>query len=206
MNAPLFRVGMSRTELLQEPESVRDAFSRCRAIVCREALGREMLDMMMRLLDQVRFEPQALEGLGGREIEASRRTGRALAFALGRSDLFDWLDRATGCGPLDAVVGRMAQARAGHDHQLGWHDDREETRRRLAITINLGAAPYEGGLFEIRTKETHEALFAHRHTESGTALIFDVARDIEHRVQPITAGGPRRIFAGWFLRPDDSSG
>jgi hypothetical protein len=202
MIAPLFRVGMAKTELLEQPETLREGFARDRALLCHEAIGPDMLGLTMRLIDQASFEPQEVEKLGDREVEAPERAGPALVLALRRSNLLEWLDRATGCGPLDAVMGRVVQARAGHGHRLSWHDDRQEPRRRLAVTINLGAEPYEGGLFEIRRKKTHEPVFAHRHTEAGTALIFDVARDIQHRVQPVTAGGPRRIFAGWFLAPE----
>lgn len=202
MNEPLFRVGTMKTELIQQPEAAREAFARHRVLECREALGPDMLEMTMRLLANAIFKPQDVKGLGGREVEEPRRVGRAISLTFQRANMFEWLDRATGCGPLGAVIGRVTQSLAGHDHQLSWHDDWQGRRRRLAITVNLSTEPYEGGLFEIRKKKTREPLFAHRHTEPGTALIFDVARDIEHRVHPISAGGPRRIYAGWFLAPE----
>jgi hypothetical protein len=195
----LFRIGVTGTELLQSPEAARAGFAQTHALECREALAPALLALLIRQLDQGSFEPQIVEKIGDREIECGSRAGAGVMLALKRRNLLDWLERATGCGPLGAVTGVVTQARAGAPHQLGWHDDREDARRKLAVTINLGTAPYEGGLFEIRRKKTHEPLFEHRHTEPGTALIFQVSPDIQHRIHPITAGGPRRIFAGWFL-------
>lgn len=201
MSQPLFRIGAAATVLLQPPEALRERFARNRALECPEMLDPQLLAIMLRQLDTAGFAPQHVHKIGDRELETPARVGPALRLALQRRDLFDWLDRATGCGPLEQISGRVVQARAGEDHQLTWHDDREETRRRLAITINLSTAPYEGARFEIRRKKTHEPLFAHRHTAPGTALIFDVAHDIQHRVLPVTSGGPRRVFTGWFMAP-----
>jgi 2OG-Fe(II) oxygenase superfamily len=201
VTAPLFRIGISGTALLQPPEAALEGFARTRSLECRDALDPALLALVMRQLDTTGFELQQVAGIGDREIETGSRAGAGLMLTLKRRNLLDWLEQATGCGPLDGVAGVVVQARAGPDHHLVWHDDRQKTRRRLAITINLSATPYEGGLFEMRRKTTHEPLFTHRHTETGTALIFDVAHDIEHRILPITAGGPRRVFTGWFLRP-----
>lgn len=202
MTPPRFRIGVTVTDLLQPPEAALPDFERTHALECRDALDSAMLDLVMRQLDRASFELEQVAGIGDREIEGGSRAGAGLMLALKRRNLLDWLERATGCGPLNGVAGVVVQALAGADHHLGWHDDRQKTRRRLAITINLSGAPYEGGVFEMRRKVTHEPLFAHRHTEPGTALIFDVAHDIEHRILPVTAGGPRRVFTGWFLRPE----
>jgi hypothetical protein len=90
-------------------------------------------------------------------------------------------------------------------HRFNWHDDLPENpTRRIGITINLSENPYEGGLFELRKKKTQQILTRHRHEKPGSALIFDVSDALEHRVWPVTSGGPRRIFAGWFLVGDPS--
>ncbi len=44
-------------------------------------------------------------------------------------------------------------------------------------------------------------LIQHIHCDLGTALFFRLAAELEHRVLPVTAGGQRRVFAGWFLAP-----
>jgi hypothetical protein len=154
----------------------------------------------MRLCREGGFEPDEVAGLGHREIENPQRAGRTISLALKRAELIDWIERATGCGPLETVEGRVVRARANNHDQLLWHDDLDNARRRLAITINLSEHSYEGGVFELREKRSHTLLASHRHIEAGTALIFDVAYDIEHRVLPVTSGGPRCVYTGWFFR------
>lgn len=48
-----------------------------------------------------------------------------------------------------------------------------------------------------------QPLLAHHHNKPGTVLIFAVRPDLEHRVTPLTSGGPRRVFAGWFLTGEE---
>lgn len=197
-----FAIGSNATELLQPPEAAQADFARTRAIEVRDALTPDMLALVMRVLATVEFEAQTIAAFGKRERETAGQIGTALSLVLRRPNLLAWLSQATGCGPLGGAVGRVMQQRAGHDHQLGWHDDIGQTLRRLAVTINLCEAPYEGGLFEMRRKKDRELLFSHRHTEVGTMLIFEVSPGLEHRVHPVSAGGPRRVFTGWFLAPE----
>lgn len=142
----------------------------------------------------------SVEGLGDREVESPQRAGGAITLALKRAGLMRWIEEATGCGPLVRVDGRVVQARANNHDQLVWHDDLNEPERRLAVTVNLSEAPYEGGRFELRHAGTKEMLTEHLHDAPGALLIFEVARELEHRVLPVTSGGPRRVYTGWFFR------
>jgi hypothetical protein len=40
----------------------------------------------------------------------------------------------------------------------------------------------------------------------GAALIFEVSARYEHRILAVTAGGPRRVYTGWFYAPGGSPG
>ena len=198
--SPVFAVGAFRTVLLASPEAVAAEFSKHRAIACAHAIEPDLLASLLRLCREGHFEPNEVEDLGHREVENPQRAGRTLTHVLKRADLIGWIERATGCGPLETVEGRVVRARANNHDQLLWHDDLDEPHRRLAITINLSEHGYEGGLFELREKRTEKLLAMHRHIAPGTALIFDVAYDIEHRVLPVTAGGPRCVYTGWFFK------
>lgn len=195
-----FTIGATTTQLLQPPEAARDEFVRRRSILCRDAIEAGFLATLQGLCRRGRFVPDSVEGLGDREVEQPQRVGGAISLALQREGLKHWLEAATACGPLGRVEGRVIQARAnGHD-QLTWHNDLQDPRRRLAITINLSETAYEGGLFELRTVATREMLTEHLHADPGTVLVFDISRDLEHRVLPLTGGGPRRVYTGWFFR------
>jgi len=198
--SPAFVVGAYRTALLASPEVAAAEFSKHRAIACANAIEPALLATLMRFCRDGHFEPDEVAGLGHREVEKPQRAGGTISLALKRVALIDWIERATGCGPLDTVEGRVVRARANNLDQLLWHDDLDDPQRRLAITINLSEQHYEGGLFELREKRTGTLLASHRHLEPGTALIFDVAYDIEHRVLPVTSGGPRCVYTGWFFK------
>lgn len=196
----VFVVGGFRTTLLASPEAVAGEFSKYRAIACANALEPDLLASLMRLCREGRFESNEVKHLGHREVESPQRAGRALTHVLKRADLIGWVERATGCGSLETIDGRVVRAHANNHDQLLWHDDLDDPRRRLAITINLSEHGYEGGLFELREKRTERLLAAHHHSAPGTALIFDVRHDIEHRVLPVTSGGPRCVYTGWFFK------
>jgi hypothetical protein len=51
----------------------------------------------------------------------------------------------------------------------------------------------------MRRKGESGICWRHHHASPGEALVFEVSPALEHRVTPLTAGGPRTIFAGWFL-------
>lgn len=195
-----FVVGGFRTALLASPEVVARDFARYRAIACANAIEPDLLASLTRLCREGHFESDDVKDLGHREVESPQRAGRALTHVLKRADLFGWIERATGCGPLETIDGRVVRARANNHDQLLWHDDLDHPRRRLAITINLSERGYEGGVFELREKRTERLLATHHHLAPGTALIFDVDHDIEHRVLPVTSGGPRCVYTGWFFK------
>ena len=198
--SPSFVVGAYQTLLLAAPEALAGEFAKRRAIACTGAIEPDLLSSLMRLCRDGAFTSDEVAGLGHREVESPQRAGRVISLALKRGALLSWLEAMAGCGSLRNVEGRVVRALANNHDQLLWHDDLDEPRRRLAITINLSAQLYEGGLFELRDKRTHDVLATHLHLEPGTALIFDVARDIEHRVLPVTSGGPRCVYTGWFFK------
>jgi hypothetical protein len=197
--SPSFVVGAFQTILLAPPEAFAGEFAQHRAIACAGAIEPGLLGSLMRLCREGGFASDEVKGLGHREVESPQRAGHVITLALRRTALISWLEGVTGCAPLGNVEGRVVRALANNHDQLAWHDDLDDPRRRLAITINLSEQLYEGGLFELRDKRTHDVLSTHLHLEPGTALIFDVAPDIEHRVLPVTAGGPRCVYTGWFF-------
>ena len=59
-------------------------------------------------------------------------------------------------------------------------------------------------MFELRDVRNDKLLLQYRHAALGAALIFDVARGLEHRVLPLISGGPRRVYTGWFFKDGQS--
>jgi len=157
---------------------------------------RRMLDPALRRP----FVEQRVEGAPGmRQVEPGiQPASRALELALRRAPLLRWLERVAGCGPLIRVEGEVAEHRSGGEDYLSWHQDMHKPGRRLALVIDLSDARYEGGIFELRDRQSKQLLIRHHHDQPGSALLFRIAGNLEHRVLPITSGGPRRVFACGF--------
>jgi len=185
---------------IPDGSAARAAYAASRALVCPGALEDDLLVSLLAACDRASFVADHVEGLGHREIERPAVAGTAITLALRHPSLFRWLEDVTGCKPISRVEGRVVQTYKRDGHELRWHDDRGDgAGRRLGITIGLGGADYEGGLFEMRTVPEGNPLITFRHDTPGTALIFEVSKRCEHRLHPLTSGGPRRVFTGWFL-------
>jgi hypothetical protein len=192
-------VGAEATEILSPPGPPAAIFREARALVCANFLDPPLLAALLDRCRRGEFVEDRVEKLGSREVEAPQRVGAALNLILSRAPFLRWVEAVTGCGQLSRVEGRVVQTRANGCDRLDWHDDMNEEKRRLGITISLSDAPFEGGWFELRDAASERLLTRHRHQEAGTALIFAVGRGLQHRLLPIGGGGPRRVFSGWFL-------
>ena len=199
---PRVRITATDTIIATEPQSdeaVAAAYTQRPALVLDDLLDPAVLRNLSDILRQATFVDQIVAGLGTRVIEAPPRTGQLLRFLLDRAPLHRWLERVTGARPIASVAGKITQLHAGQGHHLDWHNDSGNERRVLGVTVNLGSEPYEGGRFEMRRRGSDEILLRHDHNRPGSALIFQVDNDLMHRVTPVTSGGPRTVFSGWFL-------
>jgi hypothetical protein len=196
-----FSIGAAQTELLADPAPWAAAFADQRAIVCRDIFEPALFARLLAAAGGTRFRDDHVIELGTRAVEEPQRVGGTLNVLLQRPNLFRWLEQVTGRRNLAGAEGRLVQTRTGlGSDALEWHNDLQQSRRALAITISLTDVAFEGGLFELRRVGEPESVRGFSHGRAGTALIFDLGEDIEHRVRPITAGGPRRIYTGWFMR------
>jgi hypothetical protein len=191
------RIGVASTTFPDDLQTARRQFSEFRAVHIDGVLEPGFLTSVMRMLESATFTAGP-SGPGFREVESPQRVGKMLNLVLSRPELLRWLEDVSGAGPLKRIEGRITQTLNRPGDELRWHDDSttEEEGRRLAIVINFSTEAYEGGEFALRYK-TGRMLFEHHYTKLGSGLIFEVDRELEHRVLPLTVGGPRRVFAGW---------
>lgn len=197
----LFSVGMSRVNLFASADDLRQDFLRTRALPSRDILEPDLLARIDGILDQGGWSQDGVDNLLFRKAEDPPRAGGVISLMLCRPELLRWVEAVTGCDRLERASGRVIQIEPNASAGLDWHSDMREPARRIGITINLGKAAYEGGKFELRVRDG-EVLAEHRHVEQGSALLFAVGRDLQHRLLPITAGGPRQVYTGWFYGKD----
>lgn len=167
-------------------------------MVFDDVIAAPLAEKLAKQGEQTRFSPYPIDGVGIREIADAAVMGAVMATLLDRPGLREWMAHLADLPPLRGVTGAFAQTRAGSGDHLDWHDDMNEPHRALGVVVNLGTTAYEGGVFELRRKGATEPMFVHQHDRLGSMAVFSVHADLEHRVTPVTAGGPRRVYAGWF--------
>jgi hypothetical protein len=192
-------LGASQTQPGRE-EPARTLFARDQAIVWPKVFEPALLTKLTALIARATYRSQEIPGVGRREVEQGGLASTAILVALRRRELWTWLESVTGCPPIGAVEGQIAQTRVRAGDWLDWHDDMVGDRKRLlGITIGLGDGAYSGGDFHLRRVGDKADLLRFRHDVPGQGLVFAVSGDLQHRLDPLSGGGPRRIFAGWFM-------
>ncbi|MDB5678820.1 2OG-Fe(II) oxygenase [Sphingomonas bacterium] len=195
-----FSIGAAQTELFADPAPWAAAFAGQRAIVCRDIFDAALFPRLLTAASTTQFRDDYVVELGTRAVEEPQRVGGTINVLLQRPNLFRWLEAVTGRTGLAGAEGRLVQTRSGGGDALEWHNDLQQVRRALGVTISFTDTIYTGGLFEMRRVDDPASARCFDHARAGTALIFDLGNDIEHRVHPVASGGPRRVFTGWFMR------
>jgi hypothetical protein len=106
------------------------------------------------------------------------------------------VEAITGCAPLTRFSGFVYRLTPGTGHHHNWHNDMVQ-HRRVAMSINLEAEPYEGGVLQIRVRETEQVIEEVENVGAGDAVLFRIDAAMQHRAMPVTAG-VKTAFAGWF--------
>lgn len=202
-----FLIGPHGVTVTADAAFWRASFATLPAISIPFAFEPEFCAKMVARAARAEFVEDHVARIGLRAIEVPQRVGAALSLLLHSPALLDWLEQVTSMGPLRAVAGRLVETRANQRDALDWHDDQDNLTRRLAVVINLSDQPCVGGQFQLRRKGEAIPLLCHDHPQAGSILIFAVRPELEHRVTQLSAGGPRRVYAGWFLtQPEHASG
>jgi hypothetical protein len=158
-----------------------------------------LLDRMLGICRDGSFVPETIARVGSRTVEENDLAGRLIRFLLERRSFLDWAQEIAGCETLRHATGLVGEMAPASGQGLDWHDDQNDGGfRRLAVTVHLSDAPYDGGVFEIREKAASRILFRQPCPPAGTMTLFRIGPQLHHRVTPVERGGPRRVFGGWL--------
>jgi hypothetical protein len=179
-------------------DRAREIFAAHHALLLPHAFEPRLLDTLMSLAEAAAFEPDQYERIGSRVSEVDDRVGQALRFVFLRPALLDWASAMAQCEKLTGVSGKLTEMHSGTGHAIGWHDDRNEPSRRLALIVHLSAAPFEGGRFELARKRDNCPILTVGYIPPGSVLLFRVDTALRHRVTAVEGNRARRVFAGWI--------
>jgi hypothetical protein len=201
-----FLIDRLDTQIQSDPTEWCMRFAEAPAFLFDDAIAPALLERLMTQAAAAQFVDDDVEHIGTREVEAPQRVGGLISVLLSRPALLHWLQQATGLSPIRAVMGRLVQTRANARDALAWHDDLSDHARLIAVVINLSDQRYEGGLFQMRRVGDEEPFLSHQHQKPGSMMLFAVRPDLQHRVTHLLSGGPRRVYAGWFLSDPEHPG
>ena len=110
--------------------------------------------------------------------------------------LFGAVEAIACCGPLTRFSGFVYRLAPQGGHHHNWHNDLVQGRR-VALSVNLEPEPYEGGILQIRQRDTEQIIEEVENVGAGDAVLFRIDPALQHRATAVTSG-VKTAFAGWF--------
>jgi hypothetical protein len=196
------------TQLCQRTGSP-DAFRAARQTFdhsgCIRLAGLLEPSLRARLLDAVdraEFYDRVHDGIGVELCAVPSPLTTGLEVLLNDPSFLGAVEELTGCAPLRCFEGRIYRLLPGGDHFDSWHNDVGQDRQ-VAMSINLGREPVEGGRLQLRRAGSSTLLAEVENPVPGDAILFRIDPAYEHRVAPVGGTAPRTACAGWFRSAPD---
>jgi hypothetical protein len=183
--------------------SLRERFERNHHILVPGLVRGRLLDRIRREVDAAEFEVKEHKGI---KTELCSRSDRAIALLellTNDPEFFEAVREITGCDRIGTFLGRVYRMLPGPEHEDAWHGDLIKGRM-VAMSVNLSEAPYSGGVLEIRDEQSKRVLHGIPNTGAGDAVIFRLARGLQHRVTAVEGALPKTAYAGWFVPGPES--
>ena len=190
---------------LPDPEELRglhDAFARHHCVLLPAFFEPYLVRWLLRRAVEGRWETIVHDDLDPPAVDLLLRDDVAwgtMATLLNDPALFAVVRRITGCEPMVSNSSRIYRMDPDAGHSDTWHGD-NDGRRLLALSVNLGSAPFDGGELEIRDKHTEGVVHRVANTGEGDAILFRIAPELQHRVREVTGNVSKFAIAGWFER------
>lgn len=198
----LLEIGSSRTSVGGDPRAwndVRAHFAQHHWVTLPGFLSPSVLARVQRGVARGVFVETRHERVSPPSIDLHMQpdaTSGLLELLSNDPRLREAVEDLTGCRPLASFEGFIYRLTPDHGHHHNWHNDLMDGRR-VALSVNLEAAPYAGGRLQIRAVESGDILSEVANVTAGDAVLFRIDAALQHRVTPVT-GGVKTAFAGWF--------
>jgi hypothetical protein len=186
----------SSTEVL---EDLRSQFEQRHWFLLPRLIEPELLDLIQQEIDRGEFRERIHDGINSNK-ELCLTASAALAgliFLINDEKLFRLIQEITHCDPINSFDGRVYRIVPEQGHHDSWHNDIGE-ERLVAMSINLSREVFEGGVLQIRQRDSEKILSESANTGSGDAVIFRLGTAFEHRISNVQGDASKTAFAGWF--------
>jgi 2-oxoglutarate-Fe(II)-dependent oxygenase superfamily protein len=196
------QIGRRGTEYARDPDLIAEArrhYDRHHWLKLPQLLSPALLAEVQRGLASATFVEMRHDGVQPPSIDLHMRpnaTSAMLELVANDRALFRAIEDVTGCPGLVRFSGFIYRLAPGLGHHHNWHNDLK-SHRVVAMSINLEAKPYAGGVLQIRERESGRIVEEVENTGPGDAILFRISPELQHRAVAVT-GGIKTAFAGWF--------
>jgi hypothetical protein len=183
-------------------QQARRAFAVNHCLRLERFVQAELLAVVQQALAVAPFYDRTHDGIGTELCLSEGPLSAALEFLWNSPALSFAIDRITGCGPIGCFEGRVYRMLPAEGHYDSWHSDVGEDRR-IAMSVNMSMARYEGGVTELRRVDEEAPFHRIANTGLGDAIIFQIDPALRHQVTKVTACEAKTAYAGWFRTTPD---
>ena len=185
-----------------EIESAREWFRAHGYLKLRGFIEPHLLASLLDGLDHTPFRNRVHEGIGTELCAEEGPVSSTLEFLMNDPAMTAAISSVTKCGAIGCFEGRVYRLVPQTDHYDSWHSDVGQDRL-IAMSINLGRRPYEGGVLQFRRADDARILGEVENRTTGDAVIFKVDPALRHRVCAVEGTEPRTAYAGWYRAAPD---
>ncbi len=167
-------------------------------------LDPEILAFAQSQIDSGQFYQRVHEDIGSnKELCMVGNAGLgALLLLVNDEKLFQVIQDLTQCAKIRCFEGRVYRVSAGQGHHDSWHDDIGD-HRLVGMSVNLGKNVHIGGMLQIRERASGKIVADVPNACAGSAVIFRLSENLQHRITVVEGGEPKTAFAGWFRANSD---
>ena len=198
------RTGARSTLWAADVAILRAEFEASHCIRLPGLLAPDLLAALLPRIARASFEERVHEGIdSNRELWMTDKalTG-VLQLLTNATPLFDLVEAVSGCGRIGSFLGRVYRVIPGHGHHDAWHDDMVGGRL-VAMSLNFGLEPFEGGVLQIRERASRRVVHEVANTGPGDAIVFRLSEALQHRITEVQGRASKTAFAGWFRAVPD---
>lgn len=203
MSVPKYGIQLTSTGVAGEVDEaeLREQFSTRHYVRFPQLIAPPLLTHIQTQLRNGNWVPKSHDGIKEEIVSVDAVALHLLALLTNREPFLRMIERITGCPALTLFYGRVYRMLPGGVHYDSWHDDLcEEEGRVVAMSINLGEAPYSGGVFRMRDRATQAVLAEVPNTIPGDATVFHISPALQHMVTSVEGDVPKTAYAGWFRK------
>src|ERR1043166_8694931 len=169
----LHKSGVSLSFSNENLNDVRQSFKLNHFIRFPDLVSPEILEELHSQILETSWEERIHDGIGVEVCLNDPGIAGLLNFLLNDQELFDLIEKITMCQPIGNFAGRVYRMASNSGHYDSWHTDFGD-HRLLALSINLGKEIYEGGVLQLRKRQSTASPVEVSNTTFGDPVLFQL--------------------------------